>query len=176
MAEQVDLQHIDALLEELRVIEPPEEFRRNAVVNDPEIYARAEADPEGFWAEQAGALRWSRPWDTVMEWNPPWVKWFLGGRLNISVNCLDVHVEAHPDRVAYHWEGEPGDRRTITYRELYEEVCRFANALKGMGVEKGDRVAMYLGMVPELPVAMLAEGAVPRTPQKRTDIADCIAI
>jgi acetyl-CoA synthetase len=156
MAKQEDLQHIDALLEELRVIEPPEEFRRNAVVNDPEIYARAEADPEAFWAEQAGQLRWSRPWDTVMEWNPPWVKWFLGGRLNVSVNCLDVHVEAHPDRVAYHWEGEPGDRRTITYRELYEEVCRFANALRGMGVAKGDRVAMYLGMVPELPVAMLA--------------------
>ncbi|HWD70948.1 MAG TPA: acetate--CoA ligase [Actinomycetota bacterium] len=156
MAEQEDLQHIDALLEELRVIDPPEEFRRNAIVSDPEIYARAEADPEAFWAEQAARLRWSRPWDTVMEWNPPWVKWFLGGRLNISVNCLDVHVESHPDRVAYYWEGEPGDRRTITYRALYEEVCRFANALKGMGVEKGDRVAMYLGMVPELPVAMLA--------------------
>ena len=156
MAEQVDLQHIDALLEELRVIDPPEEFRRNAIVSDPEIYARAEADPEAFWAEQAAKLRWSRPWDTVMEWNPPWVKWFLGGKLNISVNCLDVHVESHPDRVAYHWEGEPGDRRTITYRALYEEVCRFANALKGMGVGKGDRVAMYLGMVPELPVAMLA--------------------
>src|ERR1700730_31019 len=156
MAKQEDLQHIDALLEELRVIEPPEEFRRNAIVNDPEIYARAEADLEGFWAEQAGQLRWSRTWDSVMEWNPPWVKWFLGGRLNISVNCLDVNVEAHPDRVAYYWEGEPGDRRTITYRELYEEVCRFANALKGMGVAKGDRVAMYLGMVPELPVAMLA--------------------
>jgi acetyl-CoA synthetase len=156
MAEQEDLQHIDALLEELRVIDPPEEFRRNAIVSDPEIYARAEADPEGFWAEQAATLRWSRPWDTVMEWNPPWVKWFLGGRLNISVNCLDVHVESHPDRVAYHWEGEPGDRRTITYRALYEEVCRFANALRGMGVGKGDRVAMYLGMVPELPVAMLA--------------------
>jgi acetyl-CoA synthetase len=156
MAEHEDLQHIDALLEELRVIEPPEEFRRNAVVNDAEIYARAEADPEGFWAEQAGALRWSRPWDTVMEWNPPWVKWFVGGRLNVSVNCLDVHVETHPDRVAYYWEGEPGDRRAITYRELYEEVCRFANALKGMGVAKGDRVATYLGMVPELPVAMLA--------------------
>ncbi|HEY2667768.1 MAG TPA: acetate--CoA ligase [Actinomycetota bacterium] len=156
MAEEVELQNIDALLEELRVIDPPEEFRRNAIVGDPEIYARAEADPEGFWAEQAATLRWSRPWDSVMEWNPPWVKWFLGGRLNISVNCLDVHVETHPDRVAYHWEGEPGDRRTITYRALYEEVCRFANALKGMGVGKGDRVAMYLGMVPELPVAMLA--------------------
>ena len=156
MAEQEDLQHIDALLEELRVIDPSEEMRRNAIADDPEIYARADADPEAFWAEEAGRLRWSRPWDTVMEWNPPWVKWFLGGKLNVSVNCLDVHVEAHPDRVAYYWEGEPGDRRTITYRELSEEVCRFANALRGMGVAKGDRVAIYLGMVPELPVAMLA--------------------
>ena len=147
---------IDALLTERRVVEPSGQFREGAVWNDPAVYERAAADPEGFWAEQAATLRWSRPWDSVMEWNPPWVKWFLGGRLNISVNCLDVHVESHPDRVAYHWEGEPGDRRTITYRALYEEVCRFANALKGMGVGKGDRVAMYLGMVPELPVAMLA--------------------
>jgi len=151
-----DLRHIDALLEERRVIDPPEEFRRNALVADEEIYRRAEADPEGFWAEQADRLRWSRRWDRVLDWEPPWVKWFVGGRLNVSVNCLDVQVESHPDRVAYHWEGEPGDRRAITYRELYEEVCRFANALRAMGVSKGDRVAIYLGMVPELPVAMLA--------------------
>jgi acetyl-CoA synthetase len=156
VADEEDLQHIDALLEELRVIDPPEDFTKRALVADSEIYARAEADPEAFWAEQAGRLRWSRPWDTVMEWNPPWVKWFVGGTLNVSVNCLDRHVEATPDRVAYHWEGEPGDTRTITYRDLYEEVCRFANALRSMGVAKGDRVAMYLGMVPELPVAMLA--------------------
>ncbi|MGH2718896.1 MAG: AMP-binding protein, partial [Actinomycetota bacterium] len=151
-----ELQHIDALLEELRVIDPTEAFRSQAVVADDEVYARAEADPEGFWAEQAGRLTWSKPWDTVMEWNPPWVKWFVGGKLNIAVNCLDRHVETTPDRVAYHWEGEPGDTRTITYKELYEDVCRFANALKGMGVVKGDRVALYLGMVPELPIAMLA--------------------
>ncbi|HWD07891.1 MAG TPA: acetate--CoA ligase [Actinomycetota bacterium] len=151
-----ELQHIDALLEELRVIDPPEGFRSQAVVADEEVYARAEADPEGFWAEEAGRLTWSKPWDTVMEWNPPWVKWFVGGKLNIAVNCLDRHVEATPDRVAYHWEGEPGDTRTITYQDLHEEVGRFANALKGMGVTKGDRVAMYLGMVPELPIAMLA--------------------
>ena len=156
MADQVDLRHIDALLEELRVIDPPESFRKNALVADEEIYARAEADPEAFWADQASQLTWSRPWDQVMDWNPPWVKWFVGGKLNVAVNCLDRHVEATPDRVAYHWEGEPGDTRTITYRDLYEEVCRFANALRGMGVGKGDRVAIYLGMVPELPVAMLA--------------------
>ncbi|HLJ07100.1 MAG TPA: acetate--CoA ligase, partial [Acidimicrobiia bacterium] len=151
-----ELQHIDALLEELRVIDPPDGFRSQAVASDEEIYARAAADPDGFWAEQAERLTWSKPWDTVMDWNPPWVRWFVGGKLNVAVNCLDRHVEANPDRVAYHWEGEPGDTRTITYRDLYEDVCRFANALKAMGVAKGDRVAMYLGMVPELPIAMLA--------------------
>ena len=156
MEDEVDLRHIDALLEELRVIDPPPEFTASAVASDPEIYARAEADPEGFWAGEAARLAWSRPWDRVLEWNPPWVKWFVGGRLNVSVNCLDRHVETHPDRVAYHWEGEPGDTRTITYRDLYAEVCRFANALRGLGVAKGDRVAIYLGMVPEVVVAMLA--------------------
>jgi acetyl-CoA synthetase len=156
VTDQDDLQHIDALLEELRVIDPPQEFRTAAVVADEEIYARAEGDPEGFWAEQAGRLRWSKPWATVMDWKPPWVTWFAGGSLNVADNCLDRHVETTPDRVAYHWEGEPGDTRTITYRDLYEEVCRFANALKSLGVGKGDRVAIYLGMVPELPIAMLA--------------------
>jgi acetyl-CoA synthetase len=156
VADPEDLRHIDALLHELRVIEPSDEFRANAVVRDPEIYDRAWADPEGFWAEQAERLRWFRRWDTVMDWKPPWVKWFTGGRINIAFNCLDVQVETHPDRVAYFWEGEPGDRRTITFRELHEEVGRFANALKALGVQKGDRVALYLGMVPELPVAMLA--------------------
>jgi acetyl-CoA synthetase len=148
---------IDALLSENRVFEPPEEFRRLALWNDPSVYERAAADPEAFWAEQAGSLAWSKEWDRVMEWNPPWVKWFLGGKLNASYNCLDRHVESGGgDKVAYHWEGEPGEERTITYRELYEEVCRFANGLKSLGVAKGDRVAIYLGMIPELPVAMLA--------------------
>ncbi|HEV8421600.1 MAG TPA: acetate--CoA ligase, partial [Actinomycetota bacterium] len=148
---------IDALLFEHRVFEPPEEFRRRALWKDPAVYEQAAADPEAFWAEQAGSLAWSRTWDRVMEWNPPWVKWFLGGKLNASYNCLDRHIEAGGgDKVAYYWEGEPGEERTITYRELYEEVCRFANGLKSLGVRKGDRVAIYLGMVPELPVAMLA--------------------
>jgi acetyl-CoA synthetase len=148
---------IDALLSENRVFEPPEEFRRRALWNDPSVYERAAADPEAFWAEQAGSLAWSKEWDRVMEWNPPWVQWFLGGKLNASYNCLDRHVESGGgDKVAYHWEGEPGEERTITYRELYEEVCRFANGLKSLGVAKGDRVAIYLGMIPELPVAMLA--------------------
>ncbi|MGH2555995.1 MAG: acetate--CoA ligase, partial [Actinomycetota bacterium] len=148
---------IDALLSENRVFEPSEEFRAQALWNDQAIYERASADPEGFWAEQAESLDWVQKWDQVMEWNPPWVRWFLGGKLNASYNCLDRHLEAGGgDKVAYYWEGEPGEERTITYRELYEEVCRFANGLKSLGVKKGDRVAIYLGMVPELPIAMLA--------------------
>lgn len=148
---------IDALLSESRVFEPSEEFRRQALWNDPAVYERASADPDGFWAEQAESLAWVQKWDRVMEWNPPWVKWFQGGTLNASYNCLDRHVEAGGgDKVAYYWEGEPGEERTITYRELYEEVCRLANGLKSLGVKKGDRVAIYLGMVPELPIAMLA--------------------
>jgi acetyl-CoA synthetase len=148
---------IDALLSEKRVFEPSEEFRRRAVWSDPSVYERAAADPEAFWANEAGSLAWSRTWDRVMEWNPPWVKWFLGGKLNASYNCLDRHLEAGGgDKVAYYWEGEPGEERTITYRQLYGEVCRFANGLKALGVKKGDRVAIYLGMVPELPIAMLA--------------------
>jgi acetyl-CoA synthetase len=149
--------NIDALLSEHRVFDPPQAFRDAAVVSDPGIYDRANADYQAFWAEQAERLAWSKPWDTVMQWTPPWVKWFVGGKLNVSVNCLDRHLEGGgAEKVAYHWEGEPGDTRTITYRDLYEETCRFANALRGLGVGKGDRVAIYLGMVPELPVAMLA--------------------
>ena len=150
-------QHIAALLSEEREFEPSEAFRAHAVVQDPAIYERAEADPEAFWAEQAERLAWFKHWDTVMNWTPPFVRWFEGGTLNAAYNCLDRHVEAGGgDKVAYHWEGEPGDQRTITYKDLLEEVCRFANALKSLGVSKGDRVAIYLGMLPELPVAMLA--------------------
>ncbi|MDP9295153.1 MAG: acetate--CoA ligase [Actinomycetota bacterium] len=150
-------QTIEALLSEKRVFEPAEDFRARALVKDRSIYERAEADHEGFWAEEAERLSWFEPWERVMDWNPPWVKWFVGGKLNVSYNCLDRHVEAGGgDKVAFHWEGEPGDRRTITYAELLDEVCRFANALKSLGVRKGDRVNIYLGMVPELPVAMLA--------------------
>ena len=149
--------HIDALLEEKRLFPPPPSFVERAVLSDPAIYARAAGDPEAFWAEQAERLDWNRRWDTVMEWTPPFVKWFVGGTLNASVNCLDRHVEAGGgDKVAYHWEGEPGDTRTITYRELLDEVSRLANGLRSLGVGKGDRVNIYLGMVPELPIAMLA--------------------
>ena len=150
-------QNIAALLSEERVFEPSEEFRSRAVVQDRAVYESAEADHESFWAEQADRLGWVKRWDTVMNWTPPWVRWFEGGQLNASYNCLDRHVEAGGgDKVAYYWEGEPGEERAITYRELLDEVSRFANALKELGVRRGDRVAIYLGMVPELPVAMLA--------------------
>jgi acetyl-CoA synthetase len=149
--------NIEALMSEHRVFEPDDGFKERAVVTDPGIYDRATADHEAFWAEQADRLTWYRTWDTVMEWTPPWVKWFSGGTLNASYNCLDRHIEAGGgDKVAYHWEGEPGDARDITYAELRDEVCRLANALKELGVAKGDRVNIYLGMVPELPIAMLA--------------------
>src|SRR3990172_8952239 len=148
---------IEALLQERRVFEPPPAFAARAHVRDRSVYERSEADFEGFWAEQAEELLWRRKWDAVLEWTPPWVKWLVGGQLNVSENCLDRHVVAGGgDKSAYYWEGEPGDRRVITYRELLEEVGRFANALKALGVRKGDRVCIYLGMVPELPVAMLA--------------------
>jgi len=150
-------QHIDALLEEKRIFPPPSSFVEKAVISDPAIYGRAAQDPEAFWAEQAEELDWNRRWDSVLEWTPPLVKWFVGGTLNASVNCLDRHVEAGGgDKVAYHWEGEPGDTRTITYRELLDEVSQLANGLRSLGVGKGDRVNIYLGMVPELPIAMLA--------------------
>ncbi|HET9723789.1 MAG TPA: acetate--CoA ligase [Actinomycetota bacterium] len=150
-------QNISALLTEHRVFDPPSEFTANAIVKDRSVYEHADADFEGFWAEQAERLSWFKKWDTVMDWTPPTVTWFSGGLLNASYNCLDRHVEAGAgDKVAYHWEGEPGEERAITYADLLDEVGRFANALKALGVGKGDRVAIYLGMIPELPVAMLA--------------------
>ena len=150
-------QNIEALLSELRVFEPPADFAERAIVSDPSVYERANADHEAFWAEQADRLTWFKRWDRVMNWTPPWVSWFEGGQLNASYNCLDRHVEAGGgDKVAFHWEGEPGDTRTITYSDLLDDVCRLANALASLGVRKGDRVNIYLGMVPELPIAMLA--------------------
>jgi acetyl-CoA synthetase len=148
--------NIAALLQENRIIEPFESVRAKALVRDDELYRQAAQDHEAFWAGQAQRIEWSAPFETVMDWTPPWVKWFTGGRLNVSVNCLDRHLATAGDHVAFDWEGEPGETRTITYRELHAEVCRFANALRALGVRKGDRVAIYMGMVPELPVAMLA--------------------
>ncbi|HEY4401484.1 MAG TPA: acetate--CoA ligase [Acidimicrobiia bacterium] len=149
---------IEALLAEGRTFPPPPEFKKTARVVDAEIYDEAERDFEGFWARQAAdLLDWTEEWHSILEWDLPFAKWFVGGTLNVSFNCLDRHVAAgHGDQVAYHWEGEPGDTRTITYAQLLEEVQRTANALASLGIRKGDRVNIYLGMVPELPIAMLA--------------------
>jgi acetyl-CoA synthetase len=150
-------ERLEALLEEKRRFPPSEEFRRQANWNDPDIYRRAREDPEGFFAGLAERLDWFRRWDRVLEWNPPWAKWFVGGQLNAAYNCLDRHVASgRRNKAAIIWEGEPGDSRVLTYDQLLREVNRFANVLKGLGVRRGDRVAIYLGMVPELPIAMLA--------------------
>jgi acetyl-CoA synthetase len=148
---------IEALASEQRTFPPSPDFVARAGIKDRSLYDKAAADPEAFWAEQAESLSWVRKWDRVLEWDPPFAKWFVGGQLNVSYNCLDRHVEAgRGDRVAYYWEGEPGDRLTITYAELLEQVCKCANALKELGVRRGDRVAIYMPMIPELPIAMLA--------------------
>jgi acetyl-CoA synthetase len=149
---------IEDYLNEDRTFAPTAEFTANAVMADPGIYARAEADPEAFWADAARQqLSWFTDFHTTLEWELPDARWFVGGQLNVSYNCLDRHVEAgRGDRVAFHWEGEPGDTRTITYADLLDEVARFANVLRSMGVQRGDRVAVYMPMIPELPVAMLA--------------------
>jgi acetyl-CoA synthetase len=148
---------IEALLKEDRSFAPSEEFRKNAVINDPEIYAKAAKDPERFWETFAKELEWIEPWSTVLDWKPPNAKWFVGGKLNISANCLDRHVRTwRRNKAAFVWEGEPGDRRTLTYFDLYRQVCQFANVLKSLGVKKGDRVALYMPLIPELAIAMLS--------------------
>jgi acetyl-CoA synthetase len=149
--------NMSALLDERRTFPPSEEFKARASWNDPEIYERAAKDPEGFWAEQAKNLDWFKPWDRVLEWNAPWAKWFVGGKLNVADNCVDRHARsARRNKAAIIWEGEPGDSRVLTFGMLEREVNRFANALKSLGVVKGDRIALYMGMVPELAIAMLA--------------------
>jgi acetyl-CoA synthetase len=148
---------IASLQNEDRIFAPSEEFVAKARITDPEIYERARGDLEGFWAEQAAALEWMEPWTQVLDRSKaPFFKWFTGGKLNVSVNCLDRHLAERGDKVAFHWEGEPGETETLTYRDLHGRVCRLANALRALGVGKGDTVAIYMGMVPELPVAMLA--------------------
>jgi len=145
------------LLREDRVFPPPPAFRAAAHVRDESIYEEAAKDPEAFWARFAKELEWIRPWDKVLDWQPPHAKWFVGGKLNISVNCLDRHVRgARRNKAALIWEGEPGDQRTLTYFDLYREVSAFANVLKSLGARKGDRIAIYLPLIPELAIAMLA--------------------
>ena len=150
------MNNIDVLLTESRSFPPPDAFRAHARVGDTSLHDSADADPEAFWAREAAELEWSRPWDTVMEWTPPHVKWFSGGELNASVNCLDRHIRGpRRNKAALIWEGEPGDRRTFTYWDVYRETNLAASMLRHLGVQKGDRVAIYLPMIPEAVFAML---------------------
>ena len=157
MAEHDAAAEIAALLNEDRKFAPSDAFVRQANAQDPAIYQTAAADPEAFWEGFAKELEWMQPWTKVCDWNPPDAKWFVGGKLNASVNCLDRHIKtARRNKAALVWEGEPGDRKTITYFELYREVCMFANVLRKLGIQKGDRVAIYMPLIPEAVVAMLA--------------------
>jgi acetyl-CoA synthetase len=152
---------IDSVLQERRVFPPPPEFAQHADIKSMDEYQRlarqAAADPEAFWASAARELHWFKPWNKVLEWELPWARWFVGGQINLAYNCLDRHAATwRRNKAAIIWEGEPGDVRTYTYQQLLTEVSQLANALKSLGIKKGDRVAIYMGMVPELPVAMLA--------------------
>src|SRR6266436_175786 len=154
-------QSIDSILKETRVFQPSLEFSQEAHVKSLEeyeqLYREAEEDPEKFWGEIAGQLHWFRKWDRVLEWEAPWAKWFVGGQINLSYNCLDRHVATwRRNKAAIIWEAEPGEVRTLTYQQLLIEVSKFANVLKQLGIQKGDTVAIYMGMTPELPIAMLA--------------------
>jgi acetyl-CoA synthetase len=150
-------ERLEALLEEKRIYLPTEEFRKQANWSDPAIYERARKDPEAFWAAEAESLDWIKPWDKVLEWKAPWAKWFVGGKLNVTHNCVDRHAaSSRRNKAAIIWEGEPGDSRVLTFEMLQREVNKCANALKSLGVKKGDRVAIYMGMTPELPIALLA--------------------
>jgi acetyl-CoA synthetase len=154
-------QDIDSILREARKFDPPAEFSRHARIKSMaeyrKIYDAAAADPEKFWADVAGELHWFQKWNKVLEWDLPWAKWFAGGKINLSYNCLDRHVSGpRKNKTAIIWEGEPGEIRTLTYQQLLREVSKCANALKDMGIKSGDRVAIYMGMTPELAIALLA--------------------
>ncbi|HET7815882.1 MAG TPA: AMP-binding protein, partial [Candidatus Baltobacteraceae bacterium] len=147
---------IEALAQESRRFAPPPEFAAQANAQ-PGIYEDADRDYLAFWESWARKLDWIQPFTKTLEWNEPFARWFYDGTLNVSVNCLDRHVNAGKgDKIAYYYEGEPGDRWTITYKQLLDDVCRFANGLRKLGIKRGDRVAIYMPMIPELPVAMLA--------------------
>ena len=148
---------LDALLKEEREYAPPSNFTQAANVSDPTVYKRVEEDFETFWAEAADDLEWFKRWDRVLEWNAPWAKWFVGGELNVAYNCVDRHAASwRKTKAAIIWEGERGEERVLTYHDLYREVNQAAAALRSLGVRKGDRVAIYMPMIPELPIAMLA--------------------
>lgn len=147
---------IEALMNEQRTFAPPQDFAKQANISSPSIYKDGE-NYEKFWESQAESLHWRKKWTKALDWsNPPFAKWFVDGKLNVTESCLDRHLEKNGDKVAYYFVGEPGDERVVTYRELYEEVCQFANGLASLGVSKGDRVAIYMGMTIELPIALLA--------------------
>ena len=153
--------NIDSTLDEQRSFEPPAEFSQKAQIKSlaeyEALYKESVEQPEKFWARAAEELHWFKKWDKVLEWKPPWAKWFVGGQINLSYNCLDRHVQtARKNKAALIWESEPGEVRTYTYQQLWKEVQKFANVLKTLGVRKGDRIAIYMGMTPELPIAMLA--------------------
>jgi acetyl-CoA synthetase len=156
-----DMADIESLLKEKRVFPPSPDFCKTAHIGSAEAYdavcKRAAADPESFWAGVASELHWFQPWSKVLEWNVPFAKWFLGGQTNISYNCIDRHLSStRKNKIAILWEGEPGEVRAISYQMLHYEVCRFANVLISLGIQKGDRATIYMGMVPELAIAMLA--------------------
>src|SRR5689334_123984 len=158
---QVAQQDIQSVLREARKFDPPAEFSQRARIKSmaeyQKIYDAAAADPERFWANVAGELHWFHKWDKVLEWDLPWAKWFVGGKINLSYNCLDRQVQSgRKDKIAILWEGEPGEVRTFTYQQLLREVSKCANALKALGIKAGDRVAIYMGMTPELAIALLA--------------------
>ncbi|MBD48615.1 MAG: acetate--CoA ligase [Dehalococcoidia bacterium] len=148
---------IESLLTENRSFLPPPEFVRQANVNDPLIYEQADANFEEYWSNWATQLDWFKKWNETLDWNPPFAKWFINGKLNVSYNCLDRHLQSgRRNKAALIWEGEPGDWKVYTFGDLHREVCRFANGLKSLGVKKGDRITMYMPMIPELTIAMLA--------------------
>ncbi|MEG4114423.1 MULTISPECIES: acetate--CoA ligase [unclassified Microcoleus] len=153
---------IESILQEKRLFQPPAEFSQKAHIKSLEeyqaLYDKAKADPQAFWAELAAQeLHWFQNWDTVLDWQPPFAKWFVNGKINISYNCLDRHLTTwRKNKAALIWEGEPGDSRTLTYAQLHREVCQMANVIKELGVQKGDRVGIYMPMIPEAAIAMLA--------------------
>ncbi len=147
---------IEVLLREGRTFPPPPEFAAAAGMADPQIYDDAASDPEAFWARCASELDWIHPWTKVLDWKPPHARWFVDGKLNASANCLDRHLKTRSNQAALIWEGEPGDERTLTYRDLWRETCKAANMLKSLGVRRGDRVTLYMPLVPELAISMLA--------------------
>ena len=153
--------NIESILQENRVFEPPQGFAKKAHIKSLDqyrkLYQESVEDPEKFWGKAAKELHWFKKWKKVREWEQPFAKWYVGGKTNIAYNCLDRHLKtARKNKAALIWEGEPGDVRTLTYLQLHREVCRFANVLQNLGIQKGDRVIVYMGMVPELPVALLA--------------------